>query len=87
MRCVEIKTLSVAQVMNRWPETIGVFISLRMKCVGCPLARFCSLQDACKDHGIPLERAITPITASIKRRIKKGPAPRHRRSTADDAGS
>ena len=87
MRRVEIRNLSVAQIMNRWSETIGVFISLRMKCVGCPLARFCSLQDACDDHDIPLERAIALVAAAMERRIRASPAPRHHRSTEGDAGS
>ena len=87
MQRVEIRNLSVAQVMNRWSEATGVFIALRMKCVGCPLARFCSLQDACEDHDIPLERAIALIATAIEHRIRAGPAPRHHRSTEGDAGS
>ena len=87
MECVEIRNLSVAEIMNRWSETIGVFINLKMKCVGCPLARHCSLQDACEHHGVPLARASARIAAEIERPIRASPAPRRHRSTEGDAGS
>jgi hybrid cluster-associated redox disulfide protein len=87
MECVEIRNLSVAEIMNRWSETIGVFINLKMKCVGCPLARHCSLQDACEHHDVPLARANARIAAAIERPIRAGPAPRRHRSTEGDAGS
>jgi hypothetical protein len=36
---------SVHQVLNDWPRTAGVFVTLKTACVGCYLARFCTLAD------------------------------------------
>ena len=42
----------VHDVMSRWPPTIRVFLDFRMSCVGCPIAGFHSVEDACREHGI-----------------------------------
>ena len=36
----------VCDVMARWPQTIEVFLYHRMACVGCAMARFCTLSEA-----------------------------------------
>ena len=37
--------------MRRWPATIRVFLDFRMGCVGCPIAGFHTVEDACREHG------------------------------------
>jgi len=43
--------LMVDEVMRRWPSTIRVFLDFRMRCVGCPIATFHSVDEACDEHG------------------------------------
>jgi len=40
----------VDEVMRRWPSTIRVFLDFRMRCVGCPIATFHSVDEACDEH-------------------------------------
>jgi len=42
----------VDDVMTRWPATIRVFLAFKLSCVGCPIASFHSIEDACREHGI-----------------------------------
>lgn len=35
--------MSIAEVMNKWPEMVPVFVSAGMICVGCALAIFCDM--------------------------------------------
>ena len=42
----------VDDVMRSAPETIGVFLKFRMGCVGCPIACFHTVDDACREHGV-----------------------------------
>ena len=42
----------VDDVMRRWPSTIRVFLDFRMRCVGCPIAAFHSIDEACEEHGV-----------------------------------
>lgn len=59
---------SVDEVMRTWPETIQVFLRWRMHCVGCPIARFHSVADACKEHDVDLEAFISALKAEVTRR-------------------
>lgn len=42
----------VEDVMSRWPETVRVFLDFKMSCVGCPIASFHDIDDACREHGV-----------------------------------
>ena len=42
----------VADVMKEQPATIRVFLDFRMGCVGCPIACFHTVDDACKEHHV-----------------------------------
>ena len=44
--------LMVDEVMRRWPSTIRVFLDFRMRCVGCPIAAFHSIDEACDEHSV-----------------------------------
>lgn len=37
--------LTVAEVLQRWPQTVGVFLRHRMACVGCVIAPFETLSE------------------------------------------
>ena len=38
----------VDDIMRRAPHTIRVFLAFRMACVGCPIATFHTVDDACR---------------------------------------
>lgn len=44
--------MTVEQVMNRWPDSVRVFLDFGMDCVGCPIAAFHSVEEASREHGI-----------------------------------
>lgn len=44
--------ISLADIMRIWPRTVEVFLSYRMLCVGCVIARFHTVADASREHGI-----------------------------------
>ena len=44
--------LLVDEVMTRWPASIRIFLDFRLGCVGCPIASFHSVEDACREHKI-----------------------------------
>ena len=43
------------ELIRQTPELVSVFIEHRMHCVGCPVARFETVADACRIYGKPLE--------------------------------
>lgn len=42
----------VADVMKEQPAAIRVFLDFRMGCVGCPIACFHTVDDACTEHRV-----------------------------------
>ena len=42
----------VDNVMSCAPENIRVFLAFRMGCVGCPIACFHTVDDACREHSV-----------------------------------
>ena len=42
----------VDDVMNAYPATIRTFLDFEMRCVGCPIACFHTVDDACGEHGV-----------------------------------
>jgi len=43
-------TMLVSDVMDEWPQTIQVFVRLRMACPGCPIARFHTLAEVAAEY-------------------------------------
>ena len=60
---------TVDDVMRRWPVTIGVFIEHRMRCVGCPIGCFHTLDDACREHDIDRTRLMADLSQAIARKV------------------
>lgn len=42
----------VDDVMRGSPARIRVFLEFKMGCVGCPIACFHTVDDACREHGV-----------------------------------
>jgi hybrid cluster-associated redox disulfide protein len=53
---------NVDQLIDRFPATAGVFIKHRMSCVGCDIAKFETLAEACAIYRKPLE----PLLADLR---------------------
>jgi hybrid cluster-associated redox disulfide protein len=59
--------LTIHDLMAAWPETVAVFMKHRMLCVGCVIASFHTVVDACEEHRVDetsfreaLAAAVTP---------------------------
>ena len=56
----------VGEVMDARPATIHVFLDFRMGCVGCPIAAFHSVDDACKEHGVDRDKFLAALRATAE---------------------
>ena len=45
-------TMSMDEMMRRWPATVHVAINHRLLCVGCPIGPFHTIADAAREHGL-----------------------------------
>jgi hybrid cluster-associated redox disulfide protein len=57
--------LSIDEVLNKWPETIPLFIKYKMSCVGCDMNAFETLSNALEIYHIPTGQFLDEINALI----------------------
>ena len=82
----ELDSLSVRQIMARWPQTTRVFIDWGLHCIGCPIGELHRLEDAAQEHGYPAQALEGALLAAIAGElIPTAPARSRRRSAAADA--
>ncbi|MEJ1157639.1 DUF1858 domain-containing protein [Prosthecomicrobium sp. N25] len=60
---IEATTL-VDTVMRSAPETIRVFLDHRFHCVGCPIACFHTVEDACREHRADLAPFLSALRSA-----------------------
>lgn len=58
--------LPLDDMMRQWPSTIPVMLRHRFLCVGCPIAPFHTLVDACREHGADLDTVTTEVEEAVK---------------------
>ena len=56
---------SVDDVMSADARTIPAFLRRRMMCPGCPVGRIHTVEDACVEHGVPLEDFLFELNAIV----------------------
>ena len=64
--------LMLDELLQRWPETVPVFIRHKMLCVGCLVTPFHSVVDACAEYGLDTDTFM----AELQEAVSAGPAPR-----------
>ncbi len=57
--------LIVADILDRWPQVIPVFLKYKMKCVGCSMAAFEILSDALNNYGIPADQFLDDVNVAV----------------------
>ena len=65
IRADQICDLSLMDIMDRWPTTIPVFIAHQMFCVGCTIAPFHTIHDACREHNLDEEVITDELVCAI----------------------
>jgi len=58
--------LSIAEVLETYPETIPVFNAYHMACVGCTMAEYESISTAAQNYRLPLEKLLRDLQSAVK---------------------
>lgn len=59
-------SLTVAEVLVRWPQTISVFMHHRMACVGCAIAPFETLAEVATVYDLELHCFLAELEHIIE---------------------
>jgi hybrid cluster-associated redox disulfide protein len=55
----------VDEVMRGYPATIRIFLNYKLGCVGCPIACYHTVDDACREHGIGADDFLAALRAVV----------------------
>ena len=58
--------LPLSELMADWPETVEVFFRHQMLCVGCLVAPFHTVTDACLEYGLNIDAFYAELTAALR---------------------
>lgn len=55
------KEMTIGQVLRLYPQTISVFLSMGMHCLGCPSSQMESLEGAALVHGRKIDELLEEL--------------------------
>ena len=53
--------MTIGEVLKKYPESLKVFLSHGLMCVGCAVARFENIRQGAQAHGIDVDALITDL--------------------------
>jgi hybrid cluster-associated redox disulfide protein len=59
------KEMSIAEVVQQYPQTIEVFLRHGLMCFGCAIARFENIEQGAMAHGINVPALVTDLNAAV----------------------
>lgn len=65
MKATIIEDMSMSDVMRKWPETIRIVLNHHMLCVGCPIAPFHTIADACREHDVDQASFLDALNRAV----------------------
>ncbi len=69
---------TVSEVMQRWPQTIALFLQHRTACPGCPVGAFHTVAQAALEYRIPLRTFLADLRDSARNDARRSGAKRKR---------
>lgn len=57
---------NLEELLTAYPQVVPVFLRHRMLCFGCDLARFESVEDACRIYGKPVAPMLAELATAIR---------------------
>jgi hybrid cluster-associated redox disulfide protein len=59
------KEMSIAEVVQKYPQTIEVFLRHGLMCFGCAIARFENIEQGAMAHGIDVPSLVKDLNAAV----------------------
>lgn len=59
------KEMSIGDVVQKYPQTIEVFLRHGLMCFGCAIARFENIEQGAMAHGINVPVLVTDLNAVV----------------------
>lgn len=59
------KDMSILEVVQKYPDTVDVFVNSGMGCLGCAAAHFENIEQGAAAHGIDVDALIKNLNDAI----------------------
>ncbi|MBC7250447.1 MAG: DUF1858 domain-containing protein [Anaerolineae bacterium] len=59
------KDMPIGEVVQKHPETVQVFLSHGLMCLGCAVARYENIEQGAMAHGIDVEALMKDLNAAV----------------------
>jgi hybrid cluster-associated redox disulfide protein len=60
------KTMGIREIVEKYPESIGVLASHGFHCLGCIAAQFETLEQGAQAHGIDPDKLVEEMNKAVK---------------------
>lgn len=61
------KEMSIMEIVQKYPQTIEIFMQNGMGCLGCAAAHFENLGQGAAAHGIDVDKLVTELNKAIEK--------------------
>ncbi len=59
------KDMSIMEVVQKYPDTVEVFINAGMGCLGCAAAHFENIEQGAQAHGIDVDALMEGLNKAV----------------------
>jgi hybrid cluster-associated redox disulfide protein len=63
--------MSIVEIVQKYPQTIEVFLKHGMHCIGCAAARFETLGEGALAHGIEPDPLLNDLNKAVQKKKKE----------------
>jgi hybrid cluster-associated redox disulfide protein len=64
------KSMSIGEVVTKYPETATTFMEWGLHCFGCAVARFETIEQGAVAHGIPTDDLVKALNEVVNNKQK-----------------
>lgn len=68
------KSMSIGEIVQKYPETFPVFAKHRLHCIGCAISAYETLEQGAEAHGINIDKLVKDLNSAVepaKKAVKK----------------
>jgi len=62
------KSMSISEVIARYPDTIPILMKTGMHCIGCPMAMQETLEEGLSSHGLDADKVIDELNKIARKK-------------------
>ena len=59
------KEMTIGEVVEKFPQSVEVFLRHGLMCFGCAVARFENVEQGARAHGIDVDALVTDLNAAL----------------------